>query len=69
MHSSIMPTRPCTLVQVAWQERDKALWAGGAAPKIELTYDVHYGFLLTVLFHLDKKRCVDYLLAARIETK
>ena len=30
--------------------------AGGAPPKIELTYDVHYGFLLTVMFQLDKKR-------------
>jgi len=42
--------------KVAWQERDRALWAGGAPPKLELTYDVQYGFLLSVLFQLDKKK-------------
>ena len=42
--------------KVSWQERDRALWAGGAPPKIELTYDVHHGFLLTVMFQLDRKR-------------
>ncbi len=43
------------ILAVAWQEHDRALWAGGAAPKIELTYDVHNAFLLTVMFQLDKK--------------
>jgi len=51
-----MEEHAIAIKKVAWQERDKALWAGGAAPKIELTYDVHYGFLLTVMFQLDKKR-------------
>ena len=51
-----MEEHSIAIKKVAWQERDKALWAGGAPPKIELTYDVHYGFLLTVMFQLDKKR-------------
>ncbi|KAJ1489544.1 hypothetical protein T484DRAFT_1937083 [Baffinella frigidus] len=42
--------------KVAWQEKDKMLWAGGAPPKIEVIFDVQYGFLLSVLFHLDQKK-------------
>jgi hypothetical protein len=42
--------------KVAWQELDRALWAGGAPPKIEITYDVQYGYLLSVLFYLDRKK-------------
>ena len=42
--------------KVAWQETDRGLWAGGAPPKVEVTYDVQYGYLLSVLFCLDRKR-------------
>jgi hypothetical protein len=42
--------------KVAWQESDRSLWAGGAPPKIEMTYDVQYGYLLSVLFYLDRKK-------------
>mmetsp|Transcript_10807 Transcript_10807/g.26463 ORF Transcript_10807/g.26463 Transcript_10807/m.26463 type:complete len:893 (+) Transcript_10807:104-2782(+) len=45
-----------SIKKVTWQERDKALWAGGAPPKIELSLDTQYGFLLSVVFHLDKKK-------------
>lgn len=45
-----------SIKKVTWHERDKALWAGGAPPKIELTLDTQYGFLLSVVFHLDKKK-------------
>ena len=44
---------------MAWQERDKALWAGGAALKIELAYDVHCSFLVTAMFQLDKSELVE----------
>lgn len=77
-----------SIKKVTWQEKDRALWAGGAPPKIEVRFasrlhahlrnlaslfvcgymthfcavcaqlalDTQYGFLLSVVFHLDKKR-------------
>ncbi|EKX53681.1 hypothetical protein GUITHDRAFT_91880 [Guillardia theta CCMP2712] len=45
-----------SIKKVSWQESDRILWAGGSPPKIEVAYDAQNGFLLTVLFNLDKKK-------------